>query len=152
MSFAISIFHISEMISRMSFSYMGQKALIMVIWSYFFFCMQMTWLTIFAETPAGLQKGLDTLKFYCNRWKLTVNIKKTKIMIFRNGGILPRDMRLFYNNQEIEMVKFQLSSFRISPTYRYLSILHNSVGKIRMRILIRTCMIKSGHQHGLINR
>ena len=27
-------------------------------------------MTIFAETPAALQKGLDTLKSYCNRWKL----------------------------------------------------------------------------------
>ena len=42
-------------------------------------------LTIFSEIPAGLQKGLDTLKSYCGRWKQTVNIEKTKIMTFRKG-------------------------------------------------------------------
>ena len=62
-------------------------------------------MTIFAETPAELQKGLETLKSYCNRWKLTVNIEKTKIMIFRKEGILQLEMRFFYNNQEIEIVK-----------------------------------------------
>ena len=62
-------------------------------------------MTMFAETPAGLQKRLETLKSYCNRWKLTVNIEKTKIMIIRKGGILQLEMRFFYNNQEIEIVK-----------------------------------------------
>ena len=75
-------------------------------------------MTIFAETPAGLQKGLDTLKSYCNRWKLTVNIEKTKIIIFRKGGILPRDMRFFYNDQEIEIVK----------TFSYLGIVFTPGG------------------------
>ena len=62
-------------------------------------------MTIFSETEEGLQKGLDILESYCIRWKLTVNIEKTKIMVFRKGGILPRDLRFFYNNQEIEIVR-----------------------------------------------
>ena len=52
-------------------------------------------MTIFSETEEGLQKGLDILESYCIRWKLTVNIEKTKIMVFRKGGILPRDLRFF---------------------------------------------------------
>ena len=43
-------------------------------------------ITIFAETAEGLQIGLVILESYCNRWKLTVNIEKTKIMVFRKGG------------------------------------------------------------------
>ena len=62
-------------------------------------------MTIFAETAEGLQKGLDILESYCNRWKITVNTEKTKIMVFRKGGILPRNLRFFYNNQEIEIVR-----------------------------------------------
>ena len=42
-------------------------------------------ITIFAETSDGLQKGLDILKDYCTRWKLTVNTQKSKIMVFRKG-------------------------------------------------------------------
>ena len=62
-------------------------------------------ITIFAETVEGLQKGLDILGSYCNRWKITVNIEKTKIMMFRKGGILSHDMRLLYNDQEMEKAK-----------------------------------------------
>ena len=34
-------------------------------------------ITIFAETSDCLQKGLDILKDYCTRWKLTVNTPKS---------------------------------------------------------------------------
>ena len=34
----------------------------------------------------GLQEGLNNLSDYCKKWGLTVNISKTKIMIFRRGG------------------------------------------------------------------
>ena len=30
--------------------------------------------------------GLDILKDYCERWILTVNVNKTKAMIFQKGG------------------------------------------------------------------
>ena len=56
---------------------------------------------IFAETSDGLQKGLDILKDYCTRWKLTVNTQKSKIMVFRKGIQLPRNLRVYYNNVEV---------------------------------------------------
>ena len=31
-------------------------------------------------------EDLNALEEYCKRWKLTVNINKTKIMVFRKGG------------------------------------------------------------------
>ena len=33
-------------------------------------------ITVFAESPKGLQNGLDILKEYCSKWKLRVNIEK----------------------------------------------------------------------------
>ena len=33
-----------------------------------------------SETPEGLQRSLDSLNEYCNKWNLTVNIQKTKIV------------------------------------------------------------------------
>ena len=50
-------------------------------------------ITIFGETSDGLQKGLDILKDYCMGWKLTVNTQKSKIMVFRKGGQLPRNLK-----------------------------------------------------------
>ena len=37
---------------------------------------------IFSNNAQGLQKGLDCLHLYCNRWKLSVNVEKTRIVIF----------------------------------------------------------------------
>ena len=37
-------------------------------------------IVIFSNTSEGLQKGLDILSDYCQKWKLTVNIDKTKVM------------------------------------------------------------------------
>ena len=41
-------------------------------------------IVIFAECKTELQTSIDLLLKYCNRWKLIVNVNKTKIMCFRN--------------------------------------------------------------------
>jgi hypothetical protein len=40
-------------------------------------------LLIISETPQRLQKSLDRLHKYCEKWRLQVNFKKTKIVIFK---------------------------------------------------------------------
>ena len=37
---------------------------------------------IIADSSVKLQKGLDILHEYCEKWKVTVNVTKTKITIF----------------------------------------------------------------------
>ena len=41
-------------------------------------------IVIFAKSSEELQKSLDGMQEYCNRWKLIVNAAKTKIMIFNS--------------------------------------------------------------------
>jgi len=43
-------------------------------------------IVILSESETGLQNGLDLLECYCDRWKLKVNISKTKAMLFKKGG------------------------------------------------------------------
>ena len=50
------------------------------------------YIVIFSESADGLQKGLNILYEYCQRWKLTVNSIKSKIIIFRKGGRLPQNL------------------------------------------------------------
>ena len=38
-------------------------------------------LILISETRTGLQSCLDNLQAYCQKWKLTVNNKKTKVMV-----------------------------------------------------------------------
>ena len=56
-------------------------------------------IVIFSNTSEGLQKGLDILSDYCQKWKLTVNIDKTKVMVFRKGGILPRNLSFTFQGK-----------------------------------------------------
>ena len=48
---------------------------------------------IFGNTAQELQTNIDILAEYCNRNRLVVNTGKTKNMIFRHEGILPRDLK-----------------------------------------------------------
>ena len=44
-------------------------------------------IVLFAKTAEELQKSLDILEEYCDRWKLTVNKSKTKSYISKRGKI-----------------------------------------------------------------
>ena len=63
-------------------------------------------------------KGLNLLSDYCKRWKLKINVSKTKIMIFRKSGQLPRNMAFVYDNEPLEIVS----------TMRYLGIVFTPGG------------------------
>ena len=40
-------------------------------------------LVILSPTEQGLQQSLSLLKQYCEEWPLSINIDKTKVMIFQ---------------------------------------------------------------------
>ena len=58
-----------------------------------------------SESKEGLQLSLRKLESYCLKWNLHVNTDKTKIVIFRKGGIVNRDYNRFYEGKEIETVE-----------------------------------------------
>ena len=62
-------------------------------------------IVIFSDTAEDLQRSLDLLLEYCNRWKLKINVSKTKIMVFRKGSILPRNLIFYYDGTQVEIVK-----------------------------------------------
>jgi len=58
---------------------------------------------LIAITADKLQRGLDDLIEYCKINHLTINEKKTKVMIFGRGRIPEADF--FINNEKLEHVK-----------------------------------------------
>jgi len=60
-------------------------------------------LAISADDLPTLQLSLDTLHTWCISKRVTVNVAKTNLMIFRNGGPIPVGT-LSYNNENIEYV------------------------------------------------
>jgi len=75
-------------------------------------------IVIFANDRSELQSSLDVLLEYCQRWKLKVNIEKTKIMVFRKGGRLSQNLRFLCDGTEIEIVS----------KFNYLGIVFSSGG------------------------
>ena len=61
-------------------------------------------IVIFFESNDGLQKGLNILYEYCQRWKLTVNPIKSKIIFFRKGSRLPQNLSFRYGDTNLEIV------------------------------------------------
>ena len=66
---------------------------------------------LFAESDQELQYALDQFKEYCEEMKLTVNVEKTKIVIFTNSR----------NKNHFEF-KFNASTLEIVDAYKYLGI------------------------------
>ena len=61
-------------------------------------------IVIFANSKEQLQLNVDALYEYCQRWKMIVNINKTKFMVFRKSGRLTALTTFYYNNEELEKV------------------------------------------------
>ena len=61
-------------------------------------------IVLFGKTAEELQKSLDILEESCDRWKLTVNKSKSKIVIFRIGGKLPANLQFNYKGSKLNIV------------------------------------------------
>jgi len=67
---------------------------------------------------------LDKLKQYCLKWKLNINLKKTKIMIFNKGGATIRKFKFYFQNSTIESVS----------QYTYLGFVFIPSGKMHVGV------------------
>lgn len=65
-------------------------------------------LVLLSPTPEGLQQQLNLLESYCQNWALTVNLKKTNIMVFQKK---PRCQEARYH--------FNLGSTSLDHTMKY---------------------------------
>ena len=73
---------------------------------------------LIAADAIGLQSSIDILSNYCHSWNLTVNIAKTKTMIFRNPGPLKLGDVFFYDGQPLEIV----------DSFKYLGLMLSATG------------------------
>ena len=74
-----------------------------------------------SESRLGLQNKINALAEYFKVNDLTVNLGKTKVMIFRRGGVLSQDDGFTYLGEEVEIVN----------TYTYLGIVMSYTGLFR---------------------
>lgn len=81
---------------------------------------------VLAETPAEMQLAMNEVHAYCDRWELSINQTKTKVVIFSRGKV-----KTEYN--------FKMGNFDIatSSEYCYLGILFNFNGKFSKAVCER---------------
>jgi hypothetical protein len=74
-------------------------------------------LALMSHTPAGLQKQLDVLQAFCYERQLTVNVKKTKVVVFEARKFVCQTFQ--YEGEAIEQQNF----------FKYLGVeLHGTKG------------------------
>ena len=79
-------------------------------------------LILLSESEKGLQSCLDNLNSYCNRWKLKMNISKTKVIVFNSKGKRKADNLKFYiENKKQEVV----------GKYKYLGVIVSYNGNLK---------------------
>ena len=52
----------------------------------FFLLMYADDMVLFSESIEGLQSLLNELSHYCETWKLSNNVEKSQVLVFRKGG------------------------------------------------------------------
>ena len=75
------------------------------------------------------------MEAYCKRWKLKVNTSKTKVMVFRNGGFLPRNLIFTIDNVVLESVKFTYSGVVFTPGGSFAEAQNTLSGQARIFLL-----------------
>jgi len=61
-------------------------------------------IVLFADNAVDLQHNLNVLHEYCQKWKLTGNTMKTKVMVCRKGGRLRNNISFTYAGESIDIV------------------------------------------------
>jgi hypothetical protein len=97
---------------------------------------------LLSNTPVGLQRMLSELDKYCEEWSLKVNVKKTKVTVFRRGGKLATNERWYYKNEQLEVVPvFTYLGTQFASSGKWLQHSKNAVkrGKLNSLRLIKFC-------------
>ena len=71
-----------------------------------------------SDSAKGLQKSLDILKTYCDKWDLKVNIGKTKVIVFNKSERILKGFSFLYDDEPISLTN----------EYKYLGILFKPSG------------------------
>ena len=59
---------------------------------------------------------MRVLEEFCEKWGMEVNLTKTKVIVFRNGGVMPKSEKFFYTGEKVKTVTY----------YRYLGLIFSS--------------------------
>lgn len=83
-------------------------------------------IVILAEESKTLQQMIKNLEHYCEKWHLTINMNKSKIMVFRNGGRLSQQDRWVLHGEQIQTVsEYNYLGVILTPQMKFLKHIQN---------------------------
>jgi len=81
-------------------------------------------IVLLADSPTSLQLMINRLHLYCTTWNLKVNLDKSKVVVFRNGGRPAKREKWNINGKPIE----------VTNHYKYLGVLLTSTLSLNQHI------------------
>ena len=63
-------------------------------------------LCIFSDSVIDLQRKINILSSYCKEWGLDINTSKSKVMVVRNGGIVKKSEKWYFNEKLFDVVSY----------------------------------------------
>jgi hypothetical protein len=112
-------------------------------------------IALVADSPQSLQTMLDAVSVWCNKWRLQINVDKTKVVHFRMPSVVKTDVIFRCSENVINVV----------DSYKYLGLMFNehldksmmakSVAKSANRalgLLIAKCKAFGGMPHDVFTR
>ena len=73
-------------------------------------------IVLISDSIRGLQRHINTLQTFCEVSGMNVNLKKTKVVVFKNGGRLSKYEKWYLDGEKIECVSY----------YKYLGLLFST--------------------------
>lgn len=89
---------------------------------------------LLSEFPSGLQRCVDKLNDYCIKWSLTVNIAKTKIIVFNKSGKVLKDTFYYDNNVLVNSNEYEYLGIIFKPSGSFSSAIDHLYRKARTAI------------------
>ncbi|CAG7726893.1 unnamed protein product [Allacma fusca] len=87
---------------------------------------------VLSESKLSLQHKIDVLSTYCKINDLTINLSKTKIIVFRKSGPLCKSLKWYLDNKLIEIVKsYTCLGIVFSSSGRFYEAMADRMGKAR---------------------
>ena len=83
-------------------------------------------MVLISQNASGLQQCLNKISCYFDKWKLKLNINKTKILIFNKSGKKIKGYKFIYKGRTIETAK----------SYQYLGLVFSNNGNFNKAINI----------------
>lgn len=108
-------FYLNELIESIN-SGEGNGIYVDEVWSDVKLLLYADDIVLCADTVGNLQKQINILKVFCEKWGMKLNLKKTKVMVFRRGGRLRKNEKWYYGENRMEVVQH----------YTYLGLNHST--------------------------